>query len=66
MQALTPKCGLNRHTPHAVIFGPSKYGGLARPDLWTEQAIEHLRVTLLVFTHRCENLDFCALFKYDN
>ena len=47
LQALTPKCGLNRHTPLAVIFGPSKYGGLARPHLWTEQAIEHLRVTTL-------------------
>ena len=47
MQALNPKCGLNRHTPHAVLFGPSTHGGLARPNLWTEQAIEHLRLTTL-------------------
>ena len=33
--------------PHVVVYGPRLYGGLGRHDLYTEQAIEHVRLTIL-------------------
>ena len=37
----------NQKTPLVVINGSSEFGGFGRPDLYVEQAIEDLRVTLL-------------------
>jgi hypothetical protein len=33
LAAFLPKMHLNRHTPHAIVFGEPKYGGLSLPDL---------------------------------
>jgi hypothetical protein len=43
LAALLPKMHLNRHTPHAVLFGPMKYGRLAMPDTYTDQGYGQLR-----------------------
>ena len=42
-QALLPALGYNRHTPHAVVYGPHRYGGDARHHLDTEQGTQHIR-----------------------
>jgi hypothetical protein len=46
LAALLPKLHLNRHTPHAIIFGEAKYGGLAMPDLYTDQGYNQLKLLL--------------------
>jgi hypothetical protein len=35
LAALLPKLHLNHHTPHAVIFGNSRFGGLGLPDFYS-------------------------------
>ena len=35
--AFLPKLRLNRHLPHPVLFGPTAYGGLEFPDVYTLQ-----------------------------
>ena len=42
-QALLPALGYNRHTPHAALYGPHRYGGAARYHLDTEQGTQHIR-----------------------
>jgi hypothetical protein len=42
LAALLPKLHLNRHSPRAVIFGSSLYGGLGLPDLHVDQGFEQL------------------------
>ena len=42
-QAVLPSLGYNRHTPHAVLFGPHRYGGAARHHLGNEQGTQHIR-----------------------
>jgi hypothetical protein len=42
LAALLPKLHLNRHSPRAVIFGSSHYGGLGLPDLHVDQGYEQL------------------------
>ena len=42
------KLGFNRHTPHAVVFGPCRYGGLSLRDLTVKQGIA---ITENIFRH---------------
>ena len=42
-QAVLPSLGYNRHTPHAALFGPHRYGGAARHHLGNEQGTQHIR-----------------------
>lgn len=42
-QATLPRLGLNRNFPRAVIYGPTRFGGLAFPHLYTEQGLLHLK-----------------------
>ncbi|GFH47803.1 hypothetical protein CTEN210_04279 [Chaetoceros tenuissimus] len=42
VNALLPKMGFNRHMPRAVVFGPSRYGGIELITLETEQLASHL------------------------
>jgi hypothetical protein len=44
LAAVFPKMFLNRQTPHAVIFGKPKYGGLSIPDLITDQGYGQLKL----------------------
>ena len=37
--------GLNRNTPKAIIHGPREFGGCGIFDIYTEQAIQHIRQT---------------------
>jgi hypothetical protein len=46
LAALLPKLELNRHTPHAVLFGETKYGGLTIPNLFTDQGYGQLRLLI--------------------
>ncbi len=46
MAALLPKMHLNRHTPHAVLYGERRYGGLNFPDLYTDQGFGQLRLLI--------------------
>jgi hypothetical protein len=46
LAALLTKLHLNRHSPHAVIFGGYQYGGLSLPDLYTDQGYGQLRLLL--------------------
>jgi hypothetical protein len=46
LAALLPKLHLSRHTPHVIIFGEAKYGGLAMPDLYTDQGYNQLKLLL--------------------
>jgi hypothetical protein len=48
MASLLPKLHLNRHTPHAVLYGEHLYGGLHLPDLYTDQGYSQLK---LLFGH---------------
>jgi hypothetical protein len=43
LAALLPKMHLNRHTPHAVLFGDYCFGGLSLPDLYTDQGFNQLK-----------------------
>ena len=38
-QAILPKCGYNRNTPNAIVYGPSEYGGIEMRSDQTEQRI---------------------------
>ncbi len=40
---LIQKLHLNKHTPHAVLFGDARYGGLGLPDLYTDQGFGQLK-----------------------
>lgn len=46
LAALLPKLHLNRHTPHAVIFGDARYGGIGLPDLYTDQGYGQLKLLI--------------------
>jgi len=35
---------MNRHTPHVIVFGEQKYGGLELPDLYTDQGYGQLKL----------------------
>jgi hypothetical protein len=43
LAALLPNLHLNRHTPHSVVFGDAKFGGLSLPHLYTDQGFQQLR-----------------------
>lgn len=43
---ILPKCGLNWHTPRALIFAPTKIGGFNFDHIWTKQLILHLELFL--------------------
>ena len=38
-QAILPKCGYNRNTPDAIVYGPSEYGSIEMRSHETEQGI---------------------------
>jgi hypothetical protein len=42
LAGLLPKLHLNRHTPHAILFAGSRYGGLNLPELYTDQGISQI------------------------
>jgi hypothetical protein len=42
LAALLPKLHLNMHTPHAIIFGDARYGGLRLPELYTDHGYGQL------------------------
>jgi hypothetical protein len=46
LAGLLPKLHLNQHTPHAIIFGEQRFGGLNLPDLYTDQGCGQLRLLL--------------------
>lgn len=46
MAAILPKLHLNRHTPHAIIYGEHLYGGLHFPDLYTDQGYSQLKLLI--------------------
>ena len=46
LSSFLPKVGLNRHTARSIIFGPTQYGGLQMPDVYTDQGIGQLRLFL--------------------
>lgn len=50
-QATLPKLGLNRNFPRAVLYGPTRYGGLAFPNLYLEQGIEHIKWLISIFRY---------------
>ena len=41
-QAILPKCGYNRNTPNAIVYGPSEYGGIEMRSHHIEQGIAQL------------------------
>ena len=42
-----PKMGVNRHTPHAIVFGPLAMGGLELHHIFIEQIVQHIRTITL-------------------
>lgn len=44
--ATLSKLHLNRHTSRAIVFGPSEYGGLEMPELYTSEGIGQLRLLM--------------------
>ena len=38
-----PKMGINRHTPKALLFGPTSYGGFQLHDIYCDQIIQHIQ-----------------------
>ena len=38
-QATLPRCSCNRNTPHAIVYGPSEYGGIEMRSHQTEQGL---------------------------
>jgi len=43
LAALLPKLHLNRHTPRAVLFGSSNYGGMGIEDYFIDQGYHQLK-----------------------
>lgn len=41
-----PKAGYSRKIPATVLHGPTKYGGIGIPDLYTVQGTEHVKALL--------------------
>ena len=41
-QALLPPLGFNRHTPHAVLYGPHRLGGSSRHHLYSASGLQHI------------------------
>ena len=41
-KAILPKCGYNRNTPNAIVFGPSEYGGIEMRSHHIEQGITQI------------------------
>ena len=58
-QAVLPSLGYNRHTSHAVLFGPHRYGGAASHHLGNEQGTQHIRRFM---GHLCQDDDITKLF----
>jgi hypothetical protein len=46
IQAMLSKLHHNRHIARAIVYGPTSYGGLALPDLYSSQGITQLRLLL--------------------
>jgi hypothetical protein len=46
LAALLPIMHLNHHTPHAIIFGDPRYGGINLPDFYTVQGFQQLRLLI--------------------
>ena len=44
LNKVLPKCGINRHTPRAVVFAPKAIGGLEFDHVWTKQFTLHLEM----------------------
>lgn len=40
--AVLPVLGMNQHFPHDIIYGPKCYGGLAIPNLFLTQGVDHV------------------------
>ena len=41
-QAILPKCGYNRNTPNAIVYGPSEYGSIEMRSHQTKQGIAQI------------------------
>ena len=41
-QAVLPKHGFNRHTPNAVVYGPTTYAGIGLRPLYLEQGLSQI------------------------
>jgi len=54
-QSFLAKMGVNRNFPRAATFGPSEFGGLAFPDLSTEQGIQQIRTFMENVFHNTES-----------
>ena len=37
LNKVLPKCGINRHTPRAVVYAPASLGGFQFDHIWTKQ-----------------------------
>ena len=46
MSAVLPKLGINRHTSKSIVHGPSEYGGLSLPNVYTDQGLGQLRLLI--------------------
>jgi ribonuclease HI len=55
LAALLPKLHLNRHTPHAVVFGNTRYGGIGIPAMYTDQGFQQLKY-LTGHLHLCDDV----------
>jgi hypothetical protein len=54
---ILPKIGYNRHTPRALVYASKKYGGLAIPNLYTEQGIAQVKYIIGAMRNKCETTD---------
>lgn len=41
-----PKMGINRHMPHAIVFGPIEYAGMDFHHIYSNQIIKHITTIL--------------------
>jgi hypothetical protein len=44
LAALLPKLHLNQHTPHAILFASTHFGGLQLPELYTDKGVGQLKL----------------------
>ena len=42
-QSILPPLGYNKHTPHAILYVPLKYGGASIHYLYSAQGLQHVR-----------------------
>jgi hypothetical protein len=52
---ILPSIGYNRHTPRAIVYASRQLGGIAVPDLYTEQGLSQIQFLIGAWRSNCDS-----------